>query len=237
MKSFLSLGLALVLSLPFAACTRDQAKPRPVITGLSPTRGAADTTVYITGTNLAGVTHVRFGGAWVGCLSDGSADRLRVSVPSRVQPDTVAVVAVGPGGASNSLPFRVTATPPPAELLTRRPWHLTAEYSYNPDGDLYRLRPACAQDDILRFELPNRVTLDEGPTTCAAADPQTYVGTWTLTKVPGIYSPLLTLTGIPGFPTAPIPINTLLSAEQLGLFYPDSSRGPDYRISRLYSNR
>ena len=73
------------------------------------------------------------------------------------------------------------------ELLTTGTWKLTAVVADN-DGngtyetDNFATFSACFTDNFWSFSVPSIVTLDEGPTKCAPADPQTETGTWQFTQ-------------------------------------------------------
>ncbi len=71
---------------------------------------------------------------------------------------------------------------PKVALLVGKRWSLTAltaqRGSVIEDG--YRTLEACEKDNFLRFNDDRTAVLDEGPTRCSSADPQTRPGTWEL---------------------------------------------------------
>ena len=87
----------------------------PAVTGVSPATGpaAGGTLVAITGTNLADVTMVSFGGV-AGMISSDSATQITVSAPPGK--GTVDVMVTTPGGTSTAGMFTYTSSsaPPPA---------------------------------------------------------------------------------------------------------------------------
>ncbi len=73
------------------------------------------------------------------------------------------------------------------ELLTSGTWKLTAVISDNDGNGTYETDDfatffPCFTDNIWSFGASSVVTLDEGPTKCNPADPQTETGTWQLTQ-------------------------------------------------------
>ena len=73
------------------------------------------------------------------------------------------------------------------ELLTSGTWKLTAVVSDNDGNGTYETDDfatfsACFTDNIWSFGTSSVATLDEGPTKCDPADPQTEPGTWQLTQ-------------------------------------------------------
>ena len=240
MKNLSALGLALALSLPFAACKKEAKAPAPHLTRLTPSRGSADTTIIISGAHLAGVYRVLFGPAYASFLAFNDTS-LKVLVPSNAVVGTTQVVLLTPGGRSNLRPFRVTPRPTYAQVLTGPTWHLIGLQGFNPAvagvsafEDLYAQLPACGKDDGLRFEATHHLTLDEGPTTCPPAAPPAQFGTWTILAT---LQPRMTLTNVAGFPTDPITVDLVsVAPSYLRFNYPDNSRGPGYTVTRTYSN-
>ena len=81
----------------------------PTITSFSPTSGNIGTSVVITGTNLTGVTAVRFNGV-TATFSANTATSVTAVVPSGAT--TGRIVVVTPGGtATSATDFTVTTTP------------------------------------------------------------------------------------------------------------------------------
>lgn len=90
------------------------------------------------------------------------------------------------------------------ELLTEKNWQVRAATSDPalPLGgtlvtDVYAQLPACAKDDIERFDKPNIYKDDQGSNRCDPSAPQTATGTWvispddsriTITESAGSYS-------------------------------------------------
>lgn len=76
--------------------------------------------------------------------------------------------------------------PSNTQLLTERPWKLTALTS-DPAIDwfgasvtnVYAQLPACVKDDISVFKTNGIVNFDEGTSKCDPNDPQTVSGLWT----------------------------------------------------------
>lgn len=73
------------------------------------------------------------------------------------------------------------------QLLTSGTWKLTAVVSDNDANGTYETDDfatfsPCFTDNIWSFSTSSVVTLDEGPTKCNPADPQTETGTWQLTQ-------------------------------------------------------
>jgi|GEM_PF-2145202 len=66
-------------------------------------------------------------------------------------------------------------------LMTPR-WEMTRNISENTtlgtSADVLTNNPACSRDGFTRFNSNNVYVIDEGPTKCAATDPQTESGTW-----------------------------------------------------------
>jgi uncharacterized protein (DUF2141 family) len=84
--------------------------PVPTLTALSPTGGAVDREVTLTGTGFFGVTAVRFG-------STAASFRVRdittvtATVPANLSPGSYSVTISTPGGTSNGLTFTVVLGP------------------------------------------------------------------------------------------------------------------------------
>ena len=99
-------------------------------------------------------------------------------------PTPTAQAVIVTAGATATLPT-LTLQLNPVLLLTNRNWVLTAQRispSISLGGgtitDLYAQLSACSKDDFIRFETPNVLKIDEGPTKCNSSDPQTQTGTW-----------------------------------------------------------
>jgi hypothetical protein len=84
-------------------------KVLPKITGLTPDDGLVDSTVTIIGTNLTGVTAVRFGAALAN-FSAGNDSALTATVPAAAVTGTVSVTTPG-GTATSPAPFVVIRAP------------------------------------------------------------------------------------------------------------------------------
>jgi hypothetical protein len=82
----------------------------PIITAFSPTSGAAGSSVQISGTNLVGVTAVKFNGADASFFSSGSS--LNAIVPSTATTGPITVIT-GSGTNTTAAQFTVTLGPPP----------------------------------------------------------------------------------------------------------------------------
>ncbi|UOQ50715.1 hypothetical protein [Hymenobacter cellulosivorans] len=72
------------------------------------------------------------------------------------------------------------------DLLTAGAWRIVA-MTANPGirdangvvvTDLLALEPACFKDNLTRYEKPNTLTFDEGPTKCDPSSTQTTQHTW-----------------------------------------------------------
>ena len=71
------------------------------------------------------------------------------------------------------------------EMLTGKNWKVTAQTTSVNNGnpsDTYALESACTKDDFTTFATDGKITFDEGPTKCAANEPQTQSGTWEFTE-------------------------------------------------------
>jgi endonuclease G len=88
----------------------------PDIAGFTPTAGAGNTSVVITGTNLAGATAVQFNGVSASFTQD-SATQLTATVPASAASGPVSVIAAG-GLATSTTPFSVTTSTPVPVTLT-----------------------------------------------------------------------------------------------------------------------
>jgi IPT/TIG domain/Lipocalin-like domain len=181
MKNFLfTLCAIVVLSGIFTSCKKEKddpqpAVPAPIVTGISPTSGMIGTTVTISGTNLTGTAVVSFNGTAATTFSVVSATSVTATVPAGATTGNVTVTTAS--GTSNGIGFTVLTL---TQLLTDKNWRLTAYTSDNGSRvtDVYATLDACEKDDLLRFELPNIFTYDQGATRCSASDPQTQTGTW-----------------------------------------------------------
>lgn len=94
----------------------------PTITNLSPTTGAAGTSVTITGTNLTGATAVQFGNTAATNFANVSATQVTATAPAGT--GAVSVSVTGPGGISNCVTFTYTTPAAGATSTT------TAGYVY-----------------------------------------------------------------------------------------------------------
>lgn len=73
------------------------------------------------------------------------------------------------------------------ELLTSGTWKITAVVSDNDANGTYETDDfatfsLCFTDNFWSFSASSVVTMDEGPTKCDVADPQTETGTWNFTQ-------------------------------------------------------
>lgn len=84
--------------------------PATAIAGFTPDLGSANTSVTITGTNLAGATTVRFNGVTT-TFTQVSATQLTAVVPAGVTSGPISVIAAG-GLATSSANFTVTGPQP-----------------------------------------------------------------------------------------------------------------------------
>ena len=69
------------------------------------------------------------------------------------------------------------------ELLMGKSWKITAltvNPAVNGSTDVYANTLACINDNRYEFKTGGVLTIDEGPTKCDPADPQTSQGTWSL---------------------------------------------------------
>lgn len=82
----------------------------PVVTGFSPTTGAAGTSVRIDGTSLTGVTSVRFNGVEASFLSFGGS--FNATVPSNATSGPITVITAG-GTNTTASAFTITVGPGP----------------------------------------------------------------------------------------------------------------------------
>ena len=112
-------------------------------------------------------------------------------------PTPAAQVATVTAGATATLPT-LTLQLNPALLLTNRDWVLTAQrispgifIGGTTTTDLYAQLSACSKDDFIRFEAPNVLKIDEGPTKCSSSDPQTQTGTWTFNSSQSVITVVL----------------------------------------------
>ncbi|WP_133271220.1 hypothetical protein [Hymenobacter radiodurans] len=77
------------------------------------------------------------------------------------------------------------ATDPKTTLLINKDWRATADVSVTTTSagatttvDNYAALQACGKDDFIRFNDNGELEINEGPSKCAAPDPQTAKGTW-----------------------------------------------------------
>ncbi|HMC07915.1 MAG TPA: IPT/TIG domain-containing protein, partial [Actinomycetota bacterium] len=75
----------------------------PTLTGISPTSGAAGTSVQISGSNFSGITGVQFGGSPAAGFTVDSPTRIAATAPGGS--GRVAVTVTGPGGKSQAAQF------------------------------------------------------------------------------------------------------------------------------------
>ncbi|MBC6991985.1 MULTISPECIES: hypothetical protein [Hymenobacter] len=70
------------------------------------------------------------------------------------------------------------------ETLVARSWRVSADVTVTTQNgttttvDNYAVYPACAKDDFIQFKDDKTMIVDEGPTKCAASDPQRQTGVW-----------------------------------------------------------
>lgn len=71
------------------------------------------------------------------------------------------------------------------KMLTGKNWRLIAAESDPPIlaagqniSDVYAVMPACAKDDLTKFDSDGSVVFDEGPSKCESTDPQTETSDW-----------------------------------------------------------
>ena len=84
--------------------------PPPVITRFSPTSGAENTLVTITGTNLTGTQIVAFGGVTTNTITIVSATQITATVPSNAATGSISVTTSG-GSTSSAGVFTFIAAP------------------------------------------------------------------------------------------------------------------------------
>lgn len=79
--------------------------------------------------------------------------------------------------------------PSRTEILTSGQWRITGitanpavVVSGIPISDIYAFLPACSKDNYYVFKTDGNAELNEGPTKCNAADPQTQTQTWALSS-------------------------------------------------------
>lgn len=85
------------------------AEPAPTVTSVLPISGAVDTDVTITGTNLTGISGVRFGDVTTTDFVVTSATSVLADVPLSLEPGSYPIRVVRGGTVSASVPFEVTA--------------------------------------------------------------------------------------------------------------------------------
>ncbi|RTQ53660.1 hypothetical protein EJV47_02685 [Hymenobacter gummosus] len=120
------------------------------------------------------------------------------------------------------------------ELLTDKNWQLkaaTSDPGLPVNGttvtDYYGQLPACAKDDIERFEKPNVYKFDEGSNRCANS-PQTTVGSWVFSSDES----KITITDASGSQTADI---LELSENTMKLKFQIPGGNVTYNITATYS--
>jgi hypothetical protein len=67
------------------------------------------------------------------------------------------------------------------ELVMAKTWKVTAmtvTKDTQPAEDVYSSKPTCFQDNLYTFQAGGSFLLDEGPTRCDQAAPQTHTGSW-----------------------------------------------------------
>lgn len=97
-----------------AASFTVNAPPVPTVRSFSPTSGAVNATVTISGSGLLGASSVTFGGATATIVSD-TATTVKALVPAGAVSGPIAVTTLG-GTATSVASFTVTASPVPADV-------------------------------------------------------------------------------------------------------------------------
>jgi cellulase/cellobiase CelA1/aryl-phospho-beta-D-glucosidase BglC (GH1 family) len=105
-------GQGLALTGFSASASSTTTNPAPIISSVSPTSGAAGSSMTITGTNLGSSDTVSFGGS-AATVTSSSATSLTVTVPSGLAAGSYSVTVTSSGGTSNAETFTVTGTSSP----------------------------------------------------------------------------------------------------------------------------
>ncbi len=116
-------GLALLTSAcgGGSSAAAPQVSNAPVISGFSPSAETATSTVVVTGSNLSGVTAVKFGAIPASSFSVDAAGNLSAVVPTGVQPGPI-VVQTPYGSGSSVQPFTPIVVPSQANAM-HLVWH------------------------------------------------------------------------------------------------------------------